>query len=1350
MHILRVDDWYHPRVDHLQGPAYVDGNGVDIWVLIHQRHMCALRLVEGIWEGRQSIFESCMMCSGWEHALQQAIETEECSILNQIELKCPHCRKSRARAECSNKIGSELEEEDESEYQKCVSQWGKVGKHPLAWTLMQEGKVGQPSEFVGPTHQPPLQTECEAEFAALCSELEARLSEHTLPMAPPRAATKNATRVRQLHLGAYVTHGRGVTKATMQWRNIGSLIHRLAKLEPHIGDYTTAMVVRADSVGLHRDLHNAGQSWTLSVGNYQHGRLWCEQSHGPHPPPGLHPGETPLRGALSNTKRQWTRISAQRWHSVEPWQGDRWAIIVYTPVAVANLPAVDWAMLHLSGFPIMRLQAELLPPTIQQQFHAIVNKACRGTRIGSCSSLPDLEGLPRTTHRCCSCARHLSRGQACAWCPHWVCRSCVQTIQTPNGPDEVCRCCFDMPPADEGGGFAFRDHSHSTERARMSTCWEESRAFRDHSHNTERARMSTCWEESQEAGSVIRTFQLAKNQWRPEHPALETAHTLQQLVHGKQPLAESQWQPEPAAQSLVHPAPSLLTWSEGVSEGEAIPHSNSTTGRAGGVASRPAESDPSLGEVSGQHVSSEQEGYQEYWKLAREAADGPTRAKIAHMLEHSATLMQQEKGELASVCRKLRQAWERNEGNHLAGVQEPKWKGKMPDPLLSYLQAVAQEGVDARYRGPALRFSAKPHASAAGVQQLAWSNALEDAAKGRVFLLSCHCEGADEIIPSPQGAVEKQNPDRTMSGEYRFINDLRMVNHHCWKADNPPAKQCTHKQLARLVSWWRARLPNVPVVMSKKDVSAAFKLIWLREDACRIMAVQLLGKHWDLDADVYAVYLVLTFGWIGSPGQWQPWGWAIKWHHEAHHPPMPTWHDETPFCSRFLMDDGVLVEPLIGIRAEISEQTYIEGMTGILGPKALNLKKDQLEGQYDSKCLAWGLLYDAHAGTISVPPAKLLKGAWAVYDTAFDPGNTQLELLAVQRLHGILNYVYYYAMVQPALRAEMGSIAALLRQSEPGLWCDPPGDAEEKARIWQEFWDSVELVRVLTARPETWTVTFTNGLTQLLDPHERVEIPGESARVIWLGGDATLTRGAAIDWTHRVYTHYAVQEALARLAEAAGEPDEEAMIALAELQVVVCLTAVQGAAWAGHLVINVTDNMNVRYWVNHRRAKNRLARHLLRLLAYAEIKNEFAMTSTYIRTFNNKLADDLTRVPEDEVEALAHARGLTYCDITPHWCRLIERSYENRVHALAMGDREDEAIAEQLKEQRQSEDGLRGHLPPSPWCNWEVTDLTYPAAPTSTYAKAAVKLGVPVKGSQSTPSGRPVLCCASIAPDSDD
>eukprot|EP00971_Amphidinium_carterae_P043437 854826-Amphidinium_carterae.2 len=473
LHILRVDDWLQPRLDVLQGTACLEGSCQDVWVLIHQRHMSALRLVSGKWSSDPGVPENLIVTEGWESTLQSALETEECSVLNQIEARCPHCRQQRAKPEARSKAGKEQSEEtvdcSTPASPKCVGHWGKAGQHPLAWTLQFE-EQSEPlddysssslmpvaSKSEGTTNQPNIAPECMEEFQTVCRKLELLLASSSLPLAPHREATKTSTQLRQLHLGAYVTHGRGVTKATLEWRSITRLVHHLAQLEPSIGDYTTVVIVQAHAVGLHRDLHNAGQSWTLSLGDFTGGRLWCEQPGGRHPPPQLHKGETPLRGEWYRTQRQWTRLSAQRWHAVEPWQGHRWSVIIYTPVAMAKLPPVDWATLYQAGFPVQRLQAELLSPDAQSQFNSIVNKACRNRHSGSSSSSlsSELAGAssfprPRPLHRCCSCARQAHLGIICEWCPHWVCASCIHIVILPNGGDAVCRCC--APSSADGGG----------------------------------------------------------------------------------------------------------------------------------------------------------------------------------------------------------------------------------------------------------------------------------------------------------------------------------------------------------------------------------------------------------------------------------------------------------------------------------------------------------------------------------------------------------------------------------------------------------------------------------------------------------------------------------------------------------------------------------------------------------------------------------------------------------------------------------------------------------------------------------------------------------------------------------
>ena len=85
----------------------------------------------------------------------------------------------------------------------------------------------------------------------------------------------------------------------------------------------------------------------------------------------------------------------------------------------------------------------------------------------------------------------------------------------------------------------------------------------------------------------------------------------------------------------------------------------------------------------------------------------------------------------------------------------------------------------------------------------------------------------------------------------------------------------------------------------------------------------------------------------------------------------------------------------------------------------------------------------------------------------------EAEEAAIQRTEEAKRVVQ---QVQVALKPEAGAIDALLSQTQPGSpYVCPPGTEAERAAKFQEFWDAVELLRLLFARPETWEATFTVG-----------------------------------------------------------------------------------------------------------------------------------------------------------------------------------------------------------------------------------------------------------------------------------
>ena len=97
-----------------------------------------------------------------------------------------------------------------------------------------------------------------------------------------------------------------------------------------------------------------------------------------------------------------------------------------------------------------------------------------------------------------------------------------------------------------------------------------------------------------------------------------------------------------------------------------------------------------------------------------------------------------------------------------------------------------------------------------------------------------------------------------------------------------------HRQVARQILWWKSRYPGVPVWLAKRDVNGAFRLVWLAPGDVETFSTTLpwspqamVPEGGKVTAQVAAgaklllFYLVLSFGWSGSPGEWTAWALAI-------------------------------------------------------------------------------------------------------------------------------------------------------------------------------------------------------------------------------------------------------------------------------------------------------------------------------------------------------------------------------------------------------------------------------------------------------------------------------------------
>ena len=106
---------------------------------------------------------------------------------------------------------------------------------------------------------------------------------------------------------------------------------------------------------------------------------------------------------------------------------------------------------------------------------------------------------------------------------------------------------------------------------------------------------------------------------------------------------------------------------------------------------------------------------------------------------------------------------------------------------------------------------------------------------------------------------------------------------------------------------------------------------------------------------VLIISLVMPFGWVGAPSEFVAWSMAAQAHHRSFTPPWSEWNDIVPYESKWLMDDRVVLEPLVGNRVQHSLNCLDETMRLVWGPEGVNVEKMAEEGHPSSCQLLWGL-----------------------------------------------------------------------------------------------------------------------------------------------------------------------------------------------------------------------------------------------------------------------------------------------------------------------------------------------------------------------------------------------------------
>ena len=680
------------------------------------------------------------------------------------------------------------------------------------------------------------------------------------------------------------------------------------------------------------------------------------------------------------------------------------------------------------------------------------------------------------------------------------------------------------------------------------------------------------------------------------------------------------------------------------------------------------------------------------------------------------------------ACRALRRCWIERQGDHFQQLHSTFFEGLVDEDLLARARSNALQGVSAQSENQGQeRVRCTPHPSLRDHMDEAASQLWKDASKGRALI--CFDEGNEllqGVVSVPMARVPKMLPDRTISEKGRIIWDATPVNVTCHKSRHPPALQPKHAEVARTIVWWQQRYPGVPILLSKKDVSDAFKWIPIASKDSRLFAADLPGAPFGSDRPITIVYNSLTFGWCGAPGEYMLFAWVAKQALHSHRPQRPEWHGATPFQSFVLMDDTVLIEPLLGVRPWIASATAEECTRNTLGPATLNEEKDLIEGKFEVEKLIWGLNYNTAAGTRSLPPVKLEKASHLLHLQEFDHGNRLIPLKLMQELRG--NQQFWLA-VMPSLGPLLQATNDLLGPPDSNGYVVARGEPYEQDRVWHRFWEAVKLQRLLVDHRAVWEVRFTHPLLESLSLEEVMSIPNQKERIVWASGDATLDRVAGIDWDAGKAFSCEVEPLKGALTEfirdASGEQGQPAaeegsgfIISVTEMLAVVVLSSLRAASWKGRLVLYVGDNHNVIRWLAKRQAKHSVVTYLLQILAGLEASNSFRLHGAFVRTYHNVTADALTR---EDAEEVMRKKGLTMMPDAEKSLRVqLDRGWQRRALIWAGQDDADARQALRLSERRNNNCAV---LPNPSSCNllgFRVLDMSEGMA---RYAQEGMLLG---------------------------
>ena len=598
----------------------------------------------------------------------------------------------------------------------------------------------------------------------------------------------------------------------------------------------------------------------------------------------------------------------------------------------------------------------------------------------------------------------------------------------------------------------------------------------------------------------------------------------------------------------------------------------------------------------------------------------------------------------------FRQRWWSSHERFAIPERMENLRGLTDGNLLEYCKLTAERGVDVRTGAPAPSgmTNVRSHQSVEEHPTETLVKVWEDFARcGALFVSEDVLDLLADVQCAPMSRVDKSDDEGFKTDEGRFVYDGRnggskAVNKKTPVATHPPSAAPTHLGLIVYLVWLMLSFPGVPILCCKRDVKAAFKLVWYSVADSNWFGVRFVAGMCGKAAarvkwrSFFALFLVLVFGWSESPGEYGVYGWMISQSHRSLGPSHAVQLAALAFFNMCFVDDAAVFELDMYGRAQASCRAYDWCLFQALG-RALNLKKIAVDGMLGLSHTFWGITYHLERAAegvvfvwVELTRSKKAKAAAMVRMPFAQPGVRQVRLVDHQRLTG---NVQWWSVCAPALRGLLGSLYAMSASCD-SVWLAPAGSAEEVAMMWQEYDDVKTLLRTLVEFGSHDEKCFQARIVDALDFYDLAHMPvGLGLKVRYVGSDANghETGGllSVVDYEARTWAFARAAEYAPALLDKLGmegaQMEKELIIFVTELLAVISLAAQHGASWSGSVVASLIDNDNANIALNTRRSRNRYVRYLLLVLGALEFRYRFRLVAYYINTHSNWLLDGIGR-----------------------------------------------------------------------------------------------------------------------------